>query len=38
MTLIFVEMSANAADIRAGLYPTTSLDTALTPAGTGVLP
>jgi len=37
MTLIFVEMSANAADSGAGRFPNTSLDTVLTPAGTGVL-
>jgi hypothetical protein len=38
MTLILVEVSANAADSRAGPYPNTSLDAALTPTDTAVLP
>jgi hypothetical protein len=36
--LNFVEMCANDTDSRAGLYPTTSLDAALTPTGTEMLP
>jgi hypothetical protein len=34
MTLIYVEMSANAARSRVGRFPNPNLDAALTPTGT----